>query len=101
MPEKGKAKDARVTFFRKLAEKEGGNRNDHPKKAAGEMKILTLFILAIFQFAAQSVCFLDVLGEKGPRWNLHVFLSTLSIVLIIIFFTIWIMHRLNENMMTM
>jgi len=66
-----------------------------------EMKVLTLFILAICQFGAQSICFLDIFGEKGPRWNLFVFLSTLSIVLIIILFTIWIMHHLNYNMMMM
>ena len=66
-----------------------------------EMKTLILFILAILQFVTQSVCFLDVLGEKGPQWNLLVFLSTLSIVLIIVVFTIWVMNHLNYNMMMM
>jgi len=63
------------------------------------INILFLLILAVLQFIAQSVCFLHVLEEKGPRWNLVVFLSTLSFVLIIVVFSIWIMNRLDYNMM--
>ena len=63
------------------------------------MDLVAIYILAVLQFIAQSICFLNVLGEKGPRWNLVVFLSTLSIVLIIIVFSIWIMNHLDYNMM--
>ena len=63
--------------------------------------IWSLFALAIAQFAVQSTCFLHVFSEKGPRWNLVVFISTLSIVLLIIVFTIWVMHHLDYNMMMM
>jgi cytochrome o ubiquinol oxidase operon protein cyoD len=62
------------------------------------LKTLSLFLLAIFQFITQSTCFLDLLGEKGPRWNLLVFLSTLSFVLVILLFTLWIMDHLNYRM---
>lgn len=63
------------------------------------MSILALLILAVLQFIVQSICFLNIWGEKGPRWNLVIFVSTLSIVLIIIVFSIWIMNHLNYNMM--
>ena len=64
------------------------------------MNILILFLLAILQFVAQSVCFLNIFGEKGPRWNLVIFVSTISIVVIVVVFTIWVMNHLNYNMMS-
>ncbi len=64
-----------------------------------QMNILAIFLLAILQFIVQSVCFLKLLEEKGPRWNLFVYLSTISIVLVIVIFSIWIMHHLDYNMM--
>ena len=64
-----------------------------------ETQLLFLLLLAVLQFIAQSVCFLNILGETGPRWNLAVFLSTLSIVLTIVVFTIWVMNHLDHNMM--
>ena len=61
--------------------------------------IIVIFILAILQGIVQSICFLNVLSEKGPRWNLVIFVSTISIVIVIIVFTIWVMNHLNYNMM--
>lgn len=61
--------------------------------------LLTLLTLAILQAIAQSIFFLHILSEKGPRWNLHVYVSTIGIVIIIIAFTIWILNHLNYNMM--
>ncbi len=63
------------------------------------MTVAVLFILAILQFIVQSICFLNVWGEKGPRWNLLIFVSTISIVIIIVVFSIWVMDHLNYNMM--
>jgi cytochrome o ubiquinol oxidase operon protein cyoD len=63
--------------------------------------ILTLFILAVLQFLMQFVFFLDLWREKRPRWNLFIFFSTMSIVLIIILASIWIMDHLDYNMMPM
>lgn len=61
--------------------------------------ILTLFILAIVQFVLQSICFLNIWNGTGARWNLVIFLSTVSIILIILGGTLWIMHHLNYHMM--
>ncbi|MBS0607293.1 MAG: cytochrome C oxidase subunit IV family protein [Verrucomicrobia bacterium] len=61
--------------------------------------VALLLTLAVLQGIVQSIFFLNILNEKGPRWNLIVFASTLSIVIIIIVFSIWIMHHLNCNMM--
>lgn len=60
--------------------------------------INVILILALVQSIVQSIFFLNVLSEKGTRWNLVVFASTISIILIIIVFSIWIMHHLNYNM---
>ncbi len=61
--------------------------------------LLILLILAVLQTIVQSICFLNVWGEKGPRWNLLIYISTILIVLIIVVFTIWVMNHLNYNMM--
>ena|SRR5689334_6689164 len=63
--------------------------------------IIAIFILALMQFVVQSICFLKLLEEKAPRWHLVVFISTLSIMLIIILGSIWIMDQLNYHMMAM
>jgi cytochrome o ubiquinol oxidase operon protein cyoD len=63
------------------------------------INILAVLILAVLQSSAQSIFFLNVLNEKGPRWNLVVFASTISIIVIIIVGSIWIMNHLNYNMM--
>jgi cytochrome o ubiquinol oxidase operon protein cyoD len=61
--------------------------------------ILFILIFAILQAFVQSVCFLHILSEKKPRWNLFIFASTISIIIVIIAFSIWIMNHLNYNMM--
>lgn len=63
-----------------------------------KMNILAVLILAALQCTVQSIFFLNVLNEKGIRWNLVVYASTLSVIFIIIFFSIWIMDHLNYNM---
>lgn len=64
-----------------------------------KMATLVIFILAIIQSIVQLMCFINLWREKGPLWNLYVFASTVSIMFVIIFFSIWIMDRLNYNMM--
>jgi len=61
--------------------------------------IPAILVLAVVQAIVQSVCFLHVLSEKGPRWNLIIFVSTISMILVIIVFSIWIMGHLDYNMM--
>lgn len=63
-----------------------------------KINIVLILTLAVLQAAVQSIFFLHVLSEKGPRWNLVVFASTITIVLIIIVFSIWIMNHLHYNM---
>lgn len=63
------------------------------------MAVLAIISLAVLQSIIQYICFLSLKREKGPRWNFGVFASTISIILIIILFSIWIMDRLDYNMM--
>lgn len=63
------------------------------------MAIKAILALAFAQALVQVLFFLDIWWEKGPLWNLNVFLSTLSIIFIIIFFSIWIMGNLDHRMM--
>jgi cytochrome o ubiquinol oxidase subunit IV len=60
--------------------------------------VLVIFSLALVQSLVQLIFFINVWKEEGPLWNLGVFLSTVSIIFIIIFFSIWIMNHLNYNM---
>jgi len=64
-----------------------------------ETAIIAIVILAALQAMIQFIFFLNVWREKGPPWNLGVFISTISIILIIVIFSIWIMHHLDYNMM--
>lgn len=60
--------------------------------------ILVIFVLALIQSLVQLIFFINVWKEKGPLWNLGVFASTVSIIFIVIFFSIWIINHLNYNM---
>ena len=55
--------------------------------------------IAILQLICQMAFFLHMVSEKNPRWNLIFFLSTVSIVFIMVVGGIWIMNHLNYNMM--
>lgn len=60
---------------------------------------LTVIItLALLQSLVQLIFFIDVWKEKERLWNLSVFISTVSIIFIIIFFSILIMNHLNYHM---
>jgi cytochrome o ubiquinol oxidase subunit IV len=60
--------------------------------------LLVIFIFALIQSLVQLVFFINVWKEKGTLWNLGVFISTVSIIFIIIYFSIWIINHLNYNM---
>jgi cytochrome o ubiquinol oxidase operon protein cyoD len=60
--------------------------------------VMVIFTLALIQSLIQLIFFIDVWHEKGIRWNLIIFVSTVSIIFIVIFFSIWIMDHLNYNM---
>jgi len=61
--------------------------------------VIIIFLLALIQSIVQLIFFINVWKEKGPLWNLGIFISTVSIIFIVIFFSIWIMNHLNYNMM--
>jgi cytochrome o ubiquinol oxidase subunit IV len=54
--------------------------------------------LAFIQALVQLLFFIDVWHEKEGYWNLTVFMSTVTIIFIVVFFSIWIMEHLNYNM---
>lgn len=58
-----------------------------------------LGILAFSQFVVQLVYFLHLGTEQKPRWKLLVFWFMISIVLIVVVGSLWIMNNLNYNMM--
>jgi len=64
-----------------------------------DVVVMIILILAVLQGMAQAIFFLHVLSERGTRWNLFVFASTISIIVVIVVFSIWIMNHLNYNMM--
>jgi len=69
------------------------------KLIAGKILIGTLLALALAQTVVQLVLFLHLGQESKPRWNLLVFLFMLSVLLILVFGSLWIMYHLNYNMM--
>lgn len=54
--------------------------------------------LALVQFAVQLIYFLHLGMNEKQRLNLVIFTSTISIVVVIVFGSIWIMNNLNYNM---
>lgn len=61
--------------------------------------VIAILVLAFIQFIVQFLCFIDTWRERGATWNLFVFFSFVSIVLIIILGSIWIMDHLDCHMM--
>ncbi|HEY4964629.1 MAG TPA: cytochrome C oxidase subunit IV family protein [Candidatus Saccharimonadales bacterium] len=55
-------------------------------------------ILALTQFIVQVFYFLHLGKETKPRWKLYIFFLMVSIVLIIVFGSIWIINNLNSRM---
>lgn len=64
----------------------------------GDNFILTILGLAVIQLWVQLIFFMHLDNEKGSRWNLAIFLSTISLIIIIVAGSIWIMNHLNYNM---
>lgn len=57
-----------------------------------------IFVLALIQSFVQLIFFIDIWKEKGRLWNAGIFASTVSIIFIVIFFSIVIINHLNDNM---
>lgn len=61
--------------------------------------IWVIIILALAQFTVQLIYFLHLGAERKPRWKFLVFSFMVSIVLILVVGTIWIMNNLNYHML--
>jgi len=61
---------------------------------------LIAFVLgiAVLQLLVQLILFLHLGREKKSRWNISVFVTTVSLILIVVVGSIWIMNHLNNNM---
>ena|SRR5690348_12300616 len=68
------------------------------KFLTGNAIVIFALIFAIIQLIVQLYFFLHLGRESKPKWNLIFFLSTLSIVILVIGASIWIMANLNYNM---
>lgn len=65
-----------------------------------EAVIIIILCLAVAQLFVQLFFFLHMGKEKGPKWNLAVFISFISLILMIVIASLWIMYHLNYNMMS-
>lgn len=63
-----------------------------------EAVIIIILCLAVAQLFVQLFFFLHMGKEKGPKWNLAVFISFISVILMIVIASLWIMYHLNYNM---
>lgn len=72
---------------------------DHLLK--GVFAMIVIVACAIVQATVQLGVFLDLITEPKPRSNLHVFLLMVTILLIVIAGSLWIMYSLNERVMPM
>lgn len=60
---------------------------------------IALGTLAILQATLQLFFFLHIGQERKPHWKLTVFFFMLTVVIVIVFGTLWIMNNLNYNLM--
>jgi cytochrome o ubiquinol oxidase operon protein cyoD len=65
----------------------------------GALLVAVIVGLAVIQLFVQLFFFLHLGKESKPRWNLIVFAFALSVVVIIVFGSLWIMNNLDYNMM--
>jgi cytochrome o ubiquinol oxidase operon protein cyoD len=65
-----------------------------------ENEVLTavILVLAIIQLLIQLIFFLHLSHDPKQRWNLIALFSTVSVILVIVIGSIWIMANLNYNM---
>lgn len=71
----------------------------HHSMFSHELLIPLVLFFAIVQLVVQLLFFLHLGQEKKPHWNLIFFVSTVSIILLVVVGSLWIMYHLNYNMM--
>lgn len=64
-----------------------------------EIAVASIMSLAVLQLITQLIFFLHLGVDTGSRWRLGIFVSTISIILLVVIGSIWIMYHLNYNMM--
>lgn len=64
----------------------------------GNVLVVVLAALAIVQFIVQMILFLHIGEERGPRLKLVTAGMMLTVVLILVVGSIWIMNNLNYRM---
>jgi len=65
---------------------------------AGTALLALILGIAVVQMIIQIVFFLHLGREKRPHWQLSFFVSTVSIILVVVGASLWIMHHLHYNM---
>ena len=69
------------------------------RRALGYQTLIAVIIgLALIQFLGQMYFFLHLGRETKPRWKLLVLGFMVSVVLILVLGSLWIMHNLNYRM---
>lgn len=70
------------------------------QKISRKPLIAVIVVLALVQFTLQLIYFLHLGAERKPRWKFLVFSFMVSVVLILVLGSIWIMDNLNYHMMS-
>ena len=70
--------------------------NSHHENFSHRYLIVTILVLAVSQLVVQLVYFLHLSKESRPRWNLTVFSFALTVLLILVLGSLWIMHNLQR-----
>ncbi|MDB5184434.1 MAG: putative cytochrome ubiquinol oxidase chain cyoD [Candidatus Saccharibacteria bacterium] len=64
----------------------------------GSILVVAIVSMALLQFFVQLFFFLHLGREKGTRWNLILVSFMMTVVLIVVFGSLWIMHNLDYHM---
>lgn len=64
-----------------------------------EISVAFVMSLAVLQLVIQLIFFLHLGHDKETKWKLGIFVSAISVILLIVIGSIWIMYHLDYNMM--
>jgi cytochrome o ubiquinol oxidase operon protein cyoD len=71
--------------------------NSYHTAISHDTLIFMLVGLALTQLLTQLIFFLHLDRESKPRWNMTVLLFAVTVVVIIVFGSLWIMDNLNYH----
>jgi cytochrome o ubiquinol oxidase operon protein cyoD len=69
----------------------------HHEAISHDVLVFMLTGLALIQLLVQLIFFLHLDRESKPRWNLTVLLFAATVVVIVVFGSLWIMNNLNYH----